>query len=110
MTSGDWIYNLPRYLQSILESTELRDGEYSRTNFIERIRKVEYVSTHEEDFPLLFEVGKLLLIEFAKMSESMISLSNLEIAVIPSTEPLPIERENIDLVERALPQPMIENG
>ena len=109
MKSGDWVYQLPRYLRSILKNTELGDGEHSSTDFIEKIQEVNYVFTHEEDFPLLFEVGKLLLIEFAKMSESVISLSNLKESVEPQKDSVITNREDIDLVERALPQPMIEN-
>ena len=88
---------------------ELGDGEHSSADFIEKIQEVNYVFAHEEDFPLLFEVGKLLLIEFAKMSESVISLSNLKESVEPPKGSLITNREDIDLVERALPQPMIEN-
>ena len=109
MKSGDWVYQLPRYLRSILKNTELGDGEHSSADFIEKIQEVNYVFTHEEDFPLLFEVGKLLLIEFAKMSESVISLSNLKESVEPQKDSVITNREDIDLVERALPQPMIEN-
>lgn len=109
MKSGDWVYQLPRYLRSILQNTELGDGEHSSADFIEKIQEVNYVFAHEEDFPLLFEVGKLLLIEFAKMSESVISLSNLKEPVNPPQGSVIRDREDIDLVERALPQPMIEN-
>ena len=54
-------------------------------------------------------MGKLLLIEFAKMSESVISLSNLKESVESQKGSVITNREDIDLVERALPQPMIEN-
>ena len=55
MKSGDFVYQLPRYLRSILKNTELGDGEHSSADFIEKIQEVNYVFTHEEDFPLLSE-------------------------------------------------------
>ena len=113
MKSGDWEYNLPRYLRAILEGAELKDGEHSADSFIDRINQMQYVPTHEDDFKLLFEVGKLLLIEFAKMSESVIGLVNLtpvpQTAATKSSEDPIMERGEIDLVERALPKPMLES-
>ena len=113
MKSGDWEYNLPRYLRAILEGADLENGEHSAESFIDRIDQMQYVPTHEDDFKLLFEVGKLLLIEFAKMSESVIGLANLtpvpQTTATRSSEDPIMEREEIDLVERALPKPMLES-
>ena len=89
-------------MQHVLEVAGLDDGDYTIEEFIERINQIEYDPDRDGEISLFVNVAKLLFVEFAGTTESNDKIGLANVRKVSETQ------EEIDLVDRALPEPKIE--